>query len=317
MSFKPCPLITPQTPAYRALRFSGTLLPLPALYFFVPPIKSLGFGNADSSLKFHLASLTTKRSGPEPLEGEVRVGLGDLAPLAVRVKADGSSIDWRRDEPLDLSWTGGSGEGAEGAEGVDDGGGGGGGGGAELGEACPAARMVACATKEGVEWDAGGGGGGGGCDRGAGERLGRGGADDGGGGGGAAGAAAEDGGGGGGGVGAEGAGADGAKDMDDGFRDVGKGGGFLPIGGGGPLDPIGVVFLRFATPPGGGSGGRPPGIVGAAPGGGLGAEKAGGFGAELVGSPGSERYVESVFAPVSMPPLFFSLGIPPAKSPAN
>ncbi|KAJ4307358.1 hypothetical protein N0V84_012789 [Fusarium piperis] len=78
--------------------------------------------------------------------------------------------------------------------------------------------------------------------------------------------------------------------MDEGFRDVGRGGGFFPIGGGGGFDPIGVVFLKFA-PPGGGIGGR-PGMAGAAPIGGFGAEKAGGFGADVVGS-GSDRYVES------------------------
>jgi hypothetical protein len=104
--------------------------------------------------------------------------------------------------------------------------------------------------------------------------------------------------------------------MEDGFREVGRGGGFLPIGGGGPF-PIGVVFLRPATPPKGGAGGR-PGMAGAAPGGGRGAEKAGGFGAEPVGSPGSDRYDESAVAPVlTPPPLFLSLGIPPANSPPS
>ncbi|KAI9171532.1 hypothetical protein HJFPF1_01018 [Paramyrothecium foliicola] len=132
----------------------------------------------------------------------------------------------------------------------------------------------------------------------------------GGGGGGAAGAEFEDGGGGGGG-GAEGvvatgggaaagggggggAGAEGAKDRDDGFRDVGRGGGFFPMGGGG-FFPAGLVvsfmeeLRKLPMPPGGGIGGPRPGIAGAALGGGFGAEKLGGLGAEWPVSPGSER----------------------------
>ena len=35
---------------------SGTLLPLPALYLFAPPIKSLGFGNWWSSWNLHRGS---------------------------------------------------------------------------------------------------------------------------------------------------------------------------------------------------------------------------------------------------------------------
>lgn len=83
------------------------------------------------------------------------------------------------------------------------------------------------------------------------------------------------------------------------------------------MDPTGVVFLKFAAPPGGGTGGPRPGIAGAAAEGGLGADPTGGLGAEVVDS-GSDRYEESAFAPVSMPPLlFFNLGIPPAKRPPN
>jgi hypothetical protein len=97
--------------------------------------------------------------------------------------------------------------------------------------------------------------------------------------------------------------------MEDGLREVGRAGGFFPIGGGGG-------FL----PAVGGGGGLAPGIDGAALPGGLGAEEPGGFGtrgAELVDSPGSDKYDESAFAPVSIPPLFFSLGMPPAKRPPS
>ena len=106
---------------------------------------------------------------------------------------------------------------------------------------------------------------------------------------------------GGGGGGAGGTEADVDVERDDGFRDVGSAGGFFPIGGGGFLPPRGL-----------------PGIAGAAPPGGLGADAVGGLGGEEAGSPGSERYVESAFAPVSMPPrLFLSFGIPPANSPPS
>lgn len=52
--------------------------------------------------------------------------------------------------------------------------------------------------------------------------------------------------------------------------------------------------------------------------GGLGADPSGGLGAEERFVSGSELYVESPPAPVSMPPpLFLSLGMPPAKRPPN
>jgi hypothetical protein len=104
--------------------------------------------------------------------------------------------------------------------------------------------------------------------------------------------------------------------LDEGFRDVGSGGGFLPIGGGGGFDtPKGVVFRRLLAPPPGGIGGPRPGIVGAALAGGFGAP--GGLGAEILVSPGSERYEASELAPVSIPPRFFNFGIPPAKRPPS
>lgn len=92
----------------------------------------------------------------------------------------------------------------------------------------------------------------------------------------------------------------------DGLRELGSGGGFFPIGGGGPFveaDDIGrgallvAVFLRFAMEgtdggaAGGGVGTARPGTAGAAPGGGLGAP--GGFGAPPLEDSGSERYDES------------------------
>jgi len=135
----------------RALRSKGTLLPLPARYFLVPPTKSLGFGNRPSSFHCHLGSLITIRSplGPGVCEGEW-FGLGDLAPLAVKVNILGSNMEWRREEPRERV-VGGGGEGALN----------GGGGGAPLGDACPAARRVACAARDGVAPGGGGGGGGG------------------------------------------------------------------------------------------------------------------------------------------------------------
>lgn len=75
------------------------------------------------------------------------------------------------------------------------------------------------------------------------------------------------------------------------------------------------LFLRAAID--GLGGGRAPGTGGAAPGG-FGAAARGGFGAELRDVSGSERYGEEVSAPVSTPPpLFFSVGIPPANKPPN
>lgn len=107
---------------------------------------------------------------------------------------------------------------------------------------------------------------------------------------------------------------DGVEASVEGFLEVGRGGGFFPIGGGGGLDPMGVVFLKLAAPPGGGTGGPRPGIAGAAAAGGLEAEKLGTFGAE---PSGSDAYDESALAPVSIPPLFFNFGIPPAKRPPS
>lgn len=117
--------------------------------------------------------------------------------------------------------------------------------------------------------------------------------------------------------------------MPDGFRDVGGGiGGFFPMGGGGfGFDPMsgsewvetideGLRLFLNADMAGFG-GGRAPGIGGAIPPGGFGAEARGGFGAELRDVSGSERYGELLSAPVSTPPAFRSLGMPPAKSPAN
>jgi hypothetical protein len=98
-------------------------------------------------------------------------------------------------------------------------------------------------------------------------------------------------------------------DMEEGFREVGRAGGFFPIGGG-------AGFLLAD----GGGGGLAPGIAGAAPPGGLGADEPGGLGAlgvELIDSPGSDRYDDSAAAPVSMPPRFFNFGMPPAKRPPS
>ncbi len=180
-------------------------------------------------------------------------------------------------------------------------------------DARPEGRFTTDAI-EGAE-PTGGGGGGGACSRGAG--AGKGGALDGGGGGGAPGA--NDVGRGGGGAGAPdgrggggGAGDEGSVGFNAGFREVGKAGGFFPIGGGGPLP---LVFLR---PPGpGASKDGLPGIVGAPPDGGGGAE-AGGLGTDSFDSPGSDTYEESASRPVfTPPPLFFSLGMPPANRPPS
>lgn len=67
----------------------------------------------------------------------------------------------------------------------------------------------------------------------------------------------------------------------EGFREVGSGGGFLPIGGGGPF-----VFFKPAAAPRGGIGGPRPGKMGMA--GADGAASAGGFGAAKVGTWGAE-----------------------------
>lgn len=117
---------------HRALKSNGTLLPLPALYFLVPPINSLGFGNNPSSLNCHLGSLITTRP-PPPTPGVCAgepLGLVDWAPLAVNVNILGSNIDCRRDEPRERVLDG-VGEGALGGAGADPGGGG---GGAETGD---------------------------------------------------------------------------------------------------------------------------------------------------------------------------------------
>lgn len=92
-----------------------------------------------------------------------------------------------------------------------------------------------------------------------------------------------------------------------------------------------IAGAKGAAPGGGGGampgdrGGAAPGIGGAAPGiggaapGGLGAAPPGGRGTLLLDCSGSERYAAFPSAPVSIPdlPVFFSLGIPPASSPAS
>ena len=198
----------------------------------------------------------------------------------------------------------------------------GGGGGAELGEWV------------GIGAELAGGGGGGGCGTwvlGAGDPEGRRGAEaGGGGGGGAAGLAADNAGGGGGGgadgVGAAlagggggggvGAGAAGGIAFEEGFRDVGRGGGFFTNS---VVEEVLILLGALSCASGllrqeGRMGGPRPGIAGAAPLGGFGAP--GGLGADL-DSPGSERYEASEFAPVSIPPRFFSFGIPAANSPPS
>ncbi len=77
----------------RLLRTIPAYLVVLALYFLVPPINSLGLGYRLSSLNCHLVSLMMMRPllGPGLWEGLCRDGLGDLAPLDVRVKAPGSS----------------------------------------------------------------------------------------------------------------------------------------------------------------------------------------------------------------------------------
>lgn len=267
----------------------------------------------------------------------VRVGLGLFAPLGARVKALGSSIEDRRPEPARALVGGAAGGG--GAEAGGEGAADGGGGGAALGDACPAARKAACIASGEGPFEAGGGGGGAG-DLDGGDGAGALGAAAAGGGGGAEGGAdgsagADDGGGGGGAPGAGDPGNGGGwLGVVEGFRDAGSGGGFLPIGGGGPFidaeEPgrgrsLGVLRKlamdggRAGAALGGGRGGLPGG-AGAAPPGGFGAPNVGGFGAEddrtLLS--GSDRYDESIEAPVSTAPrVFRSFGIPPAKSPPS
>lgn len=306
---------------HSAFKSSGTLLPLPALYRFGAPTKSLGFGKRSSSLNCQRESLTNILApllGVGECEG-LRDGLGELLPLVDSVYELGSSMECRKENPRVRDCGGGGGDCEVGIAGAAVGGGG---GGAATGDSAGA---------EGT----GSIGGGRGWARGDEEVAGKGGAETGGGGGGggAAKAGAEEaGGGGGGGGGTErvgvmpdggGRGGGGGAEVTggivfvDGFRDVGSGGGFLPIGGGGGFAPAdGVVLRRLLTPPGGGTGGPRPGIVGAAAPGGLGAP--GGFGADILDSPGSERYEASEPAPVSTPPpRFFNLGMPPAKSPPS
>lgn len=86
---------------YNALKSNGTLLPLPALYFFGPPRKSLGLDIKLSSLNCHLESLTTNLP-PVLGEGECdgcRLGIGEPAPFADKVYELGSSIDCSREAP--------------------------------------------------------------------------------------------------------------------------------------------------------------------------------------------------------------------------
>lgn len=115
---------------------------------------SLGFGNRLSSLNVHLLSDTVNLAPAPPLPppplgvGECPWGdgLGDLDPLALRVKALGSSIAWRREDPRALVGAGsGGGEFGFGGAGAAEGGGGGGAGGAPLGagDAWPAERIAA------------------------------------------------------------------------------------------------------------------------------------------------------------------------------
>lgn len=59
----PRPTTNPDTlvPPYypNAFKSNGTLLPLPARYFFGPPTNSLGLGNLSSVINFHRLSCTT------------------------------------------------------------------------------------------------------------------------------------------------------------------------------------------------------------------------------------------------------------------
>lgn len=208
-----------------------------------------------------------------------------------------------------------------------------------------------------IEFDGGGGGGAGGVDVRAAEPRaaisakkplglpGMGGAEDeerpkdgirgapaGGGGGAAGGAGAENDGGGGGAAGGVGANDDGiGTKVVEGFRPVGGGiGGFFPVGGAGlgfndieseeddtdKGDGRILLVLKAATGP------AAPGIGGAGDPGGLGALPGGGrgVGAEDLREDvsGSERYADSLFAPVlTPPPLDLSFGMPPANIPPS
>jgi hypothetical protein len=65
-------------------------------------------------------------------------------------------------------------------------------------------------------------------------------------------------------------------------------------------------------------GGPRPGIAGAASAGGFGAAKDGTWGAECDGAFSESEWNEaSALAPVSIPPRFFSFGMPPAKRPPS
>jgi hypothetical protein len=124
-----------------ALRSNGTLLPLPALYLFGPPLNGLGMGNASSGWNLNLVSCTTNLAPPLPppiwLVPRERAG----EPPFVRVYADASMgcnapeldpRDWPPAvgiEVVDLAALGGAGGGGGGAWDARCVGGGGGGGG--------------------------------------------------------------------------------------------------------------------------------------------------------------------------------------------
>lgn len=127
--------------------------------------------------------------------------------------------------------------------------------------------------------------------------------------------------GGGGGGGAAGVGT--AK-AEDGLRPDGGGkGGFLPAMGGGLPGRGGVGtgadavvdrgdgFIPLLGPARPGIGGGPGGI--------LSADAIGGFGTDALDVSGSEPYADSLLAPVDTPapPVFFNLGMPPAKIPPS
>lgn len=93
--------------------------------------------------------------------------------------------------------------------------------------------------------------------------------------------------------------------MEEGFREPGGGGGFFPIGGGGPFvdaEDMGLgasalaVFLRLANDGWKEDAPGRPGIDGAAAVGGRGADTVGGLGTLLEDTSGSDRYEESRFA---------------------
>lgn len=127
------------------------------------------------------------------------------------------------------------------------------------------------------------------------------------------------------------AGGSGAED-DGGARDVNDEEGLRPVGGGtGGFLPIGGAGLGFEDRSGedaiaNGDGRKllftEPGMSGVEP---VGRGVGGGLGAEPMGrgmegrrdDSGSEEYEASSLAPVAIPPLFLSFGIPPAKSPPS